>query len=423
MPRSANQIIVEYNKGRVPEVLVQKYKMMAGSAFRFYRGTCHLFYFDLLNSGVTFPDSTQTWLCGDLHLENFGVYKGNNGLVYFDVNDFDESTLSPCSYDLIRFITSLYLSTETFGLSPQKVNNLAYFFIEEFGRILSSGKEREIEEPFATGLIQSYFKQIESRTKKDFLKLWVEEKNGKFRLKKSNPRTLPIKEDLKKELFGVVHEFLSKDIPTIKIVKSGTGSLNAKKKSTEKIKKSKKNIVPLDVAFRLAGTGSLGLNRYVVLVEMEGKLKLIDVKEAQFPSLNLYKKIEVKWPDNSNRICSIQTMMQSTPPSLLGTKMFKNKHYVIRELQPEQDKLNLLEIKSDKLKIEEIIRDMAQIAASAFIRSSGWKSSSTIDDLQLFASKTDWQKPIINYAKKYSIQVQKDYVAFKKDFDAGKIIG
>ena len=79
---------------------------MRASAFAFMRGTCHLFYDQLPRSGV-FKSAPPVWVCGDLHLENFGSYKGDNRLVYFDINDFDEAALAPVSWDLVRLLTSL----------------------------------------------------------------------------------------------------------------------------------------------------------------------------------------------------------------------------------------------------------------------------------------------------------------------------
>ncbi|RCJ32561.1 hypothetical protein A6769_27935 [Nostoc punctiforme NIES-2108] len=72
-----------FNLGRNPKLLELKYKAMRSDVFTFYRGTCHLFYEDfpkdlLLNA------APPVWICGDLHLENFGSYKGDNRLVYFD---------------------------------------------------------------------------------------------------------------------------------------------------------------------------------------------------------------------------------------------------------------------------------------------------------------------------------------------------
>ena len=53
-----------------------KYQVMAENPFRFLRGSCHLFYEDLYHSDAL-PHHPLTWISGDLHLENFGTYKGD----------------------------------------------------------------------------------------------------------------------------------------------------------------------------------------------------------------------------------------------------------------------------------------------------------------------------------------------------------
>src|SRR5471030_1795892 len=93
--------IQKFNAPLLPNVVKLKYEAMAENVFRFYRGTCHLFYEDLSQMNQL-PPSHLTWLCGDLHLENFGSYKADNKLVYFDLNDFDESILAPANWELAR---------------------------------------------------------------------------------------------------------------------------------------------------------------------------------------------------------------------------------------------------------------------------------------------------------------------------------
>ena len=85
--------VLEFNAGRDPERLRMKYEAMRKSPFVFLRGSCHRFYERLAPGAL--PASPLGWVCGDLHLENFGSFKGDNGLVYFDINDFDESALAP----------------------------------------------------------------------------------------------------------------------------------------------------------------------------------------------------------------------------------------------------------------------------------------------------------------------------------------
>ncbi|HAN57343.1 MAG TPA: DUF2252 domain-containing protein, partial [Betaproteobacteria bacterium] len=63
-----------------------KYRNLRSNPFVFLRGTCHLFY-DRLPRDRVLDRAPLTWICGDLHIENFGSYKGDNRLVYFDMND------------------------------------------------------------------------------------------------------------------------------------------------------------------------------------------------------------------------------------------------------------------------------------------------------------------------------------------------
>ena len=66
------QRISEFNKDRLPAMVELKYEAMCQNLFRFYRGANHLFYEDLQKAS-TIPNSPAVaWICGDLHLENFG---------------------------------------------------------------------------------------------------------------------------------------------------------------------------------------------------------------------------------------------------------------------------------------------------------------------------------------------------------------
>ena len=97
--RNVIERILIFNQGRDPDRLMLKYRAMRNDTFAFLRGTCHLFYQDWpANSSLN--DAPSAWICGDLHLENLGSFKGDNRLTYFDVNDFDEAALAPCNGQL-----------------------------------------------------------------------------------------------------------------------------------------------------------------------------------------------------------------------------------------------------------------------------------------------------------------------------------
>src|ERR1700753_1157040 len=101
--------ILAFNQHLLPDMVQLKYEALTENAFRFFRGTCHLFYEDLAKA-EPLPLSPLSWICGDLHIENFGSYKGDNKVTYFDMNDFDESILAPSLYDVVRMITSIFIA-------------------------------------------------------------------------------------------------------------------------------------------------------------------------------------------------------------------------------------------------------------------------------------------------------------------------
>lgn len=133
--------ILTFNAGRDPERLALKYKAMRKNALGFLRGSNYLFC-------QTVPDSPllraapAVWSCGDLHMENFGSYKADNRLVYFDINDFDDSALAPCSWGLLRFMNSVYAAADSLDFDDHAATRLCSVFLSAYAGALREGKTR-----------------------------------------------------------------------------------------------------------------------------------------------------------------------------------------------------------------------------------------------------------------------------------------
>jgi len=102
---------------RMAVLLSRKQSRMSVSPFAFLRGSAPLFYRVLANAPrlARGPDE-DGMLCGDLHLENFGVYRPDRpsrvgDRVVFDLNDVDETFIGPLHLDLLRVLTSTLLLT------------------------------------------------------------------------------------------------------------------------------------------------------------------------------------------------------------------------------------------------------------------------------------------------------------------------
>ncbi len=108
--------IAAANRGRDTDVLPRKFAALAESPFRFFRGTAHLFWDDWRRAPPDCDTGPRTWCCGDLHIENFGSFRGDNGLAYFDINNFDEAASGPALADPLRCLTSIWLAAAGLGL-------------------------------------------------------------------------------------------------------------------------------------------------------------------------------------------------------------------------------------------------------------------------------------------------------------------
>jgi uncharacterized protein (DUF2252 family) len=394
--------IKAFNAPLLPNLVQLKYEAMTENAFRFYRGTCHLFYEDMAAAG-SLPLSPLTWICGDLHIENYGSYKGDNKLVYFDLNDFDEGLLAPAAYEISRMVTSIFIAFETLEIEPEKALNMAKLFLKTYCCTLAKGKAISIEPRTAKGIVCDFLTAVDKRTQKDMLRKRTISKKRRIILSTEDERHFKLDKNLKRELTDHVNNW---------ITTSSDGPYNYKVKGA---------------VFRIAGTGSLGLKRYLFLLKstnVKNKYLLADMKQAAPSSVLPYTPIQqLQWETEAERIITIQKRMQNVSSSLLSTTIFRDEPYVIQELQPVKDTIKFKLFKDDYRDIYQVIDDMAALTASAQLRSGGIQGSSIIDDLSAFGSSNDWQEDVLDYALKYAQKVKRDYRQFVKDYQRSVFAG
>jgi hypothetical protein len=161
---------------------------MRASPFVFLRGTCHLFY-RRLPADALFDEAPPVWSCGDLHLQNFGSYKGDNRLVYFDLNDFDESLLA-ATLDLVRFLCSVLVAAPDMGVGRKEARALGRLP----GRLSgdpAAGRAGWVERDTADGLIHGLLAAC-GRLRPAFLDGRTELKGKRRRLRVDNGKALPV---------------------------------------------------------------------------------------------------------------------------------------------------------------------------------------------------------------------------------------
>jgi len=383
--------IAIYNAGREPERLARKYAAMRADAFTFFRATAHLCWDDLRAAQVKRLDVAPiAWSCGDLHLENFGTYRGDNGLAYFDLNDFDEAAIAPASWELVRLLTSVHLAAERLGLPAAMATTLAGECLDAYRAAIADGRARWVERATATGMIGDLLRRVR-RGRAALLDERTEAHGRRRRLRLDDARALPIADVDREAVTRGVEAFgVAQDAPDFYRV--------------------------LDVARRVSGTGSLGVERFVVLVRGDGArdgARLLDIKSAQRSTLARRAAVtQPRWPDDAARVVGVQRMMQAVSPALLHVVRVGGRGYVLRELQPSADRLALADAHGRVKRLRRVLRTMGRLAAWAQLRSSGRRGSATTDALQQFAAGNAWAPVLLEYAESYAGTVERTWRAF-----------
>jgi uncharacterized protein (DUF2252 family) len=323
--------IIRYNRqfvggGRDPQWLRAKLDRLCASPFGFLRGTFHLFCADWINFGDDpFAPGAPQPIVGDLHLENFGAFRGADGNVVFDVNDFDETGTAQPAIDLSRVATSFLLADERHG-ELRAVDRIGAF-LDAYGEAARSLDLRPIDGSHMPQAVKDVIAAASDASRFDWLAKRVVNGSTQRQFIASD-KYIPVTDaPTRQAVIDAVHEFGARcgdrppvaDWPHV-----------------------------LDVAVRIAGTGSLGRFRWAVLIqgksEKVGKERILELKEALPSSL-----APDAAGDPAEAVIASQRRLQGSSPAFLGVAHVAGRECTVRELQPTEAKLDSASVKAAEL--------------------------------------------------------------------------
>lgn len=361
------------------QLLALKRQKMAASPFAFYRGSGLEFYTAWLKPLLAIP-APVVWLNGDLHLENFGTYRGDNRLTYFDIGDFDDSCRGPATVDLFRFLTGIILASRDMKISMSEGQELAAVALTRYRAALTDGKARWQERRIAKGAIGELLRELEGRSQIEFLEKRTEVEKGSRLLRFDTGKAIKLGGEEARRIIQAIRQFAAdRAEPDFFRV--------------------------LDVAQRAAGLGALGRPRYAALITGNGGLQgqaLIDLKSQPgsilAPLLGKHGFRQPRWANHARRVVEVEYRLQAAAPAFLTEIMIGGEPYTFRELQPDQDKLEAERLRGDAGRRAEAVGAMAELIAWAQLRASGWQGGATIDDLRAWGRARDWSRPLLALA-------------------------
>ncbi|BCB70979.1 hypothetical protein HME01_18280 [Vreelandella aquamarina] len=316
-----------------------KYAKMAASPYRFFRGSNHLYWQDVWHDWrfALFGGwpNTQTWLQGDAHAYNFGAYGHHDDQVRYGMDDFDDALIGDYQYDVWRLAISLVLDArENAELSPKAIDKALNKLLEGYMDTLSVHREDDVaihaitldnaKDPLKSFMGKVADKQSRAR----MLEKWTTldpDKGRQFAERPGKLANLPA--DVASQLRRIIEQEYQQTLQ-------------------HPIKESDpQHFFVKDTARRLdAGTGSLGVERYYVLIEggadHEHDDVILDIKEQVTPeAYRLMDKAQQQawrklFPNEGIRHAAAFHAIAEHPDAYLGWLTMNGKVFSVRERSP-----------------------------------------------------------------------------------------
>jgi uncharacterized protein (DUF2252 family) len=401
-------VILRFNQDRKPKLLRLKLRRMLEDPFTFFRGTNHLFVgnWPELQPPEVGPDIL---ICGDLHLENFGAYRTAEGDFRYDINDFDEAMVAPSSIDLVRCTTSIFLAAEQWRLMPTHATSMALAYLEHYRKAVlaatNAGAVGEVAPRSGHGAIWELLGSTASGIQEALLARHTKRKaNGHPSIRRADNHP-----EVSHKRFELIRE-------AVEAYGQKMGTPDAFRVH--------------DVTGRIAGVGSLGVRRYLALLEGEGPpdgYRLFDIKQAE-PSALAGCTIAPQpdyGDDEARRVVHAQTMLQGHPCAGLDAIRIGQHPYRIREMIPEENRSSLDRFRKQPAKLREAVETAGLLTAWSHLRGSRLALGLNQDQKQdHWPELADWSAgaaidAVLAAAARYAERTNQEFAEFRQGIRDG----
>jgi uncharacterized protein (DUF2252 family) len=191
---------------------------------------------------------------------------------------------------------------------------------------------------------------------------------------------------------------------------------------TNHFKRKKLPLTVLDACIKVAGNSSLGVERYLALVRFDANpdlVQVLDIKEAISSVLPpcLPNIPQPDWTHEAKRIETIQKRLQFIAPPLLTSCSVGEKSFLIKNVLPTSEKLDILTLFKNLETAHEVLANMGQLTAFAHLRGCNKQGSALKSKLKIFS----WNMAtisieiitnLLDFAVAYAQQVETDFKSF-----------
>ena len=400
-----------------------KFRKMAADPGSFYRGTACLFYADVSAAKDRWADerTSRIWIQGDLHAENFGTYMDGDGVLVFDVNDFDEAYLGHFTWDVRRMAASIALLGWQKALPDDTITELIEIYARSYVDKIHDFVQTEDDNVFSLGLdgtdgpVHDVLLAAKLASRIDLLEdlTVIDNYDRRFR------DAAGVRQLDKNELHAVMAAF------------------DSYKKSIPKGKRSRRlNYSVKDVVGRSGfGIGSAGLPAYNFLIEgwtqaLENDI-VLSMKQGNVAAPSRVvddERMNDYFEHHGHRTAVSQRSLQARSDPLLGHTELDGVGYVVNELSPYDADLDWNELVEPE-QIRSVLGYLGQATAKAHCVSDE-DSDDTLVEFQTEEAIAEvigtgakataaFADDMCAFGLDYASRVRADYALFVEAFRAG----
>jgi uncharacterized protein (DUF2252 family) len=345
--------------GRVSSLVALKYERMAASPFGYFRGAVPVMAYDLSLVGDT---GICNQLCGDAHVRNLGAFAGPDGRLVFDINDFDETIVAPFEWDVKRMATSLVLAGRAAGAKDLHCREAAAVFLERYRTMMYSFARMPVLEVAKYQVhrlgnvspVAGILRMAERATPMHTLLTLTEVEGRPSVEKKKGVKTVKgaaKSSERPQRVFRTIPPNLKR--LTGALAEQVVGSLAIYEESLQPERRHfLAQYRPMDVAFKVVGTGSVGLRDYVVLMEGNGAKDplFLQIKEEVASGYAPYVAGALKGrrgrQHQGQRVVNGERAMQLQSDPFLGWTTMEGRDYLVRQLNDHKASIQLEDLKA-----------------------------------------------------------------------------
>jgi uncharacterized protein (DUF2252 family) len=400
-----------------PDAWRGKFRKMAGSPFAFYRGSAALFYRDIVRDEDPFlnEQTSRVWIQGDLHADNFGTYMNSQGILVFDVNDFDESYVGAFTWDLKRLAASLALLGYQKALSDQHIQTMigvaARSYVSQVTRFAEGSAEKDFALTLATtdGVVHDILGAARLRSRLALLdqNTVIEAFDRKFT---ANPPMRPLDSGTRADVLTAFEAYVD-TIPESK----------RDRRLSYRVKDA--------VAMRGMGIGSAGLPSYDVLLEgptqsLENDI-IVFMKQSTSAAPRIAmadERVHDYFQHDAERTVVSQRALQAYSDPWLGFTTIHDTGYLVSEASPYTSDLEWDDI-NDFDDIVQLLTYLGQAVAKIHCVSDEdsdqtlvpFSTDRAIADV-LAGREEEFTRHLVEFGQRYGALVRNDYVLFVDAF-------